>query len=294
MTPDGEATVNPLHPGLPPDPPAEEAKENPTPEAKAGGESEGNSEGYLRNLTGGRYKSTAAVWKAKQETDNAYHQLSGEVKVLKEQLLTVQQNQQVANPPDNRLRERLEESGISPDVADVFRDLAQSVVADTLAPIAQSQENRARALAANPEWATNEAEMFQFLAQNPGEQQAFQTIYAADQEAAYKYGMRGLAEARATVDFEQATNEAIPAATEEKERALAHGQVISQKHRASEGTIMRQPGAQDRDEAEADAWERGAAVGDFAEYANQRLDFVVETHPQLKALVEEAKLHRQG
>lgn len=282
--------ANPLHPGLPPDQGKEAQADNPPADPKSGGEGgEEFSENYLRNLTGGRYKTAKAVWDAKQETDRKYHELAGELRAVKEQVQGMQY--QSANPavkPEEALRERLEEAGISPDVVGVFREIAQDVVVQTLTPLAQSQKERARVLGSNPNWAAAESEMFQFLAQHPDEDRIFQQIHATSPEAAYKYGMRGLAENKA----DQAFNEPGEGAPSERSRELTHGQVIGQKHRASEATI-RGDMTIDKTKREADLLKAESIPGSrYDEYSRSRLDFIENQHPDLKALLEEQRRRR--
>jgi hypothetical protein len=273
--------VNPLHPEIPPEQAEGPEPANPAEEPAPASAPREPSEDYIRKLTGGKYRSAAAVWKAKQETDAAYYEQRGQLKAMKEM-----QRHEAANPPAvdvETLNARLENAGISPEVVGVFQEIAQATLADALAPIAEQQERRAAALTSNSGWAAKEAKMFEYLGSDPGEKEIFEDLHARDPEKAYRFGMRALDMHEAAQRVADSSPEAEEAAAL-RERELTHGQVVSQKFRASDESLNRARG--DKIEEEEAAWARGAAIGgDWTEYEGKRLDFV-DDHPGIRQAKE--------
>jgi hypothetical protein len=273
--------ANPLHPNLPPeqadDAPANPEQSEAQPDQPA---AEGKpTEAYIKKLTGGRYKSVAALAKAKQETDRAYHEEVGRRKALEE--MASHREPVADNQPsyDEVVAHRLEEQGIDASVVGVFQDMITQTVRETLEPIARSQQERARALGDNPQWASDEAEMFNFLAQFPEEQDAFNQLHATNPQAAYRYGMRGLTEYRAGVESDAVEQEAVELEGE-MNAARTHGQVIPQRSR---GTVPVKTNTDVRDGREEQLWQQGLADRSTDEYMNERLKDGV-LHPKLKEI----------
>ena len=281
--------ANPLHPGLPPDP-EDQPQDNPAasevPAEQPAPAKTSPSEEYIRKLTGGRYKTAVALAKAKDETDKAYHELRGRLGALEERL-----DRQPAQP-DNLVEEqraaqisqKLEEQGIDSSVVGVFRDLITDEIRNTLEPIARSQQERARVLGDNPTYAEHEQEMFGYLTKYPEEQEVFNQLHAGNPAAAYKYGMRGLAEYKALTATADVAGDAEEL-SEELDHARTHGQVITQKHRGK--VVNTDVAGEKKAENEKAAWEEGMKGRNLEHYMNERLDFLEEEHPGLKKIKED-------
>jgi hypothetical protein len=130
--------------------------------------------------------------------------------------------------------------------------------------------------------------MFEYLGSDPGEREIFEDLHARDPEKAYRFGMRALDMHEASQRVVDSTPEAAEAAAQ-RERELTHGQVVSQKFRATDASISRPNEA--RDAAEEAAWERAQTTSDFTDYANSRLDFV-DDHPGIKQAKRDYGLDR--